>query len=68
MSKFTHNPIAGMPQDKKDRHNAQKHPLVKGSHAQIDSWVESNVTDLESAKDAIKILAKAINSLIKKGK
>jgi len=54
----------GRAQDKID---FSSHPLSKISPAQAESWVDSNVTDLASAKVALKNLAKAVVYLIRRG-
>jgi hypothetical protein len=40
--------------------------LANMSQSEIDTWVQSNVTDLNSARDAIKTLAKGMSVLLRR--
>lgn len=40
--------------------------IASKSPAQIDAWIEANVTSLASAKPVLKALAKAVNLLAKR--
>ncbi len=42
------------------REQRQAEAILRGRPNQIDSYIDGNVTDLESAKEVIKVLAKAI--------
>tara|TARA_R110000787_G_scaffold285016_1_gene399567 strand:- start:299 stop:493 length:195 start_codon:yes stop_codon:yes gene_type:complete len=44
----------------------KRHHLYNATPQQIDTYIEANVTDLASAKDVLKILAKII--ILNKGK
>ena len=46
--------------DEDQRERLTRHALFTATPAQIDTWVDDNVTDLDSAKEALKILAKAV--------
>jgi uncharacterized protein (DUF111 family) len=43
--------------------NQQARQLLKATPAQIDSYIETNVTNLASAKEVLKLLAKAVSVL-----
>lgn len=60
MTTLTHRrPPAEAARDR-ERRSLRRHPLMAANPEQIDQWVEQNVTDIESAKEAIKVLAKLI--------
>jgi|GEM_PF-5949005 len=42
------------------KHDAVMRQLASARPAQIDAWIDKNVTDLASAKDVLKALAKAV--------
>lgn len=44
--------------DREERIRLQKHAILNASPVQIDAWVDANVTDLSSAREALKLLAK----------
>jgi hypothetical protein len=54
------NYIATKPEDEATRERMSRHPLLNATPAQIETWVDNNVTDLASAKEALKLLAKAV--------
>ncbi len=43
-----------------ERRRLTRHVLFRSTPADIEAWVDANVNTLEDAKDALKILAKAI--------
>jgi|GEM_PF-5605299 hypothetical protein len=43
------------------RADAALKALMRSSPAQIDAWVAANVTDLASARNAIRLLARAVS-------
>jgi len=43
-----------------DARQIRNHALLKMSDAEIDTWMDNNVTNLESAKDAMAIIAKLL--------
>lgn len=43
-----------------ERVNIKADVLTKSSPAQIDNWIDTNVTDMASARTALKVLAKAV--------
>ncbi len=54
--------IVGSKSDDDDaRERMSRHPLLSATPAQIDAWIDNNVTDLASAKQALKVLAKAVS-------
>lgn len=44
--------------DETAMYRLRKHEILNATPEQIDNWIETNVTDLASAKDALKIIAK----------
>jgi hypothetical protein len=45
------------------KNNIQARQLLKATPAQIDNYIETNVTNLASAKEVLKLLAKAVSVL-----
>lgn len=43
-----------------ERAQLRRHQIANATPAQIDNYIDNNVTDLESAKDVLKLLAKFV--------
>ena len=56
-----------IPTDERDAQVARSDVFFNASMAQIDTYIENNVTDLASAKDVLKKLAKLVSILSKDG-
>ena len=54
-------------QDTRDKQVAKADVFFNATMAQIDTYIENNVTDLASAKDVLKKLAKLVSILSKDG-
>lgn len=50
--------VAEKEQEEAEHFTLRKHPLYKATPQQIDSWIDANVTNLQSAKAVLKVLAK----------
>lgn len=52
--------VGTKPDDQVQAKLSREHPLLKATPAEINTYIDESVTDLESAKRVLKILAKAI--------
>lgn len=64
------DPATELTGDDLDAYNAKAYPKLQAlktlTPAQVQTWVNNNVTDLASAKDAIKTLAVAVSILARR--
>ena len=65
MSQFQHDPSKGMNEDDKDRFHTLNGPMFRKTPKQIEEWVETNVTDFDSAKALLKQMCKLQSALVK---
>lgn len=50
--------IAAKSEDNLERERLKAHVILNATPTQIDDWIDNNVTDLASAKEVLKLLAK----------
>ena len=41
-----------------EKKRLRKHQVFNATPTQVDAWIDANVTDLASAKEALKLIAK----------
>jgi len=52
--------VATKTEEEVDRAAIRRHAILNATPRQIDNYIENNVTDLASAKEALKLIAKLV--------